>query len=67
MSENKVITRILTTLDEYNESYDLKENKWREPCGKNTSWCFNEKYNIPNYGHMYNKELFTCCNDNLIY
>ena len=47
--------------------YNLKNNTWTGPCNKNTRWCFVNKYNTPNYGHLYNKELFKCCNNNLMY
>ena len=55
-------------MEEYNKMYDVKKNTWCGPCGKNTPWCFLNKYNTPNYGHLYNKEqTFECCTNHLIY
>lgn len=65
-TENHDVTKILT-LNEYNKLYDLKKNRWKGPCNKETEWCFKQKYNTPIYGYLYNKELFKCCNDNLMY
>jgi len=68
-AEDKNVTHknSILTMDEYNKLYNLKKNIWKGPCGKNTRWCFVNKYNTPNYGYMYNKELFKCCNNNLMY
>ena len=54
-------------MEEYNNLYNFKTNNWTGPCNKNTRWCFVNKYTTPNYGHLYNKELFSCCNNHLIY
>jgi hypothetical protein len=58
--------RILSN-DEYSNLYNFGKNKWKGPCTKNTRWCFYEKYKTPNYGHLYNKNQFECCNKHLIY
>ncbi len=44
-TENHVVTKILT-LNEYNKLYDLKKNRWKGPCNKETEWCFKQKYNM---------------------
>ena len=59
-------SRIMTD-EEYKNLYNFKENKWIGPCTKNTKWCWTKKYFTPHYGHLYNKETFKCCHENLIY
>ena len=53
--------------EEYESKYQFKKNLIRGPCSKNTKQCFDNKYKTGNYGHMYNKEIFECCNNNLLY
>jgi hypothetical protein len=57
----------IMSIEEYNNLYNFKTNTWCGPCRKNTPWCFLNKYNTPNYGHLYNRELFNCCNNHLVY
>lgn len=57
----------IMTMEEYN-NLKCEKNKWTGGCSKNTAWCFKNKFDTPDYGHLYNNApSFICCYNHLKY